>query len=237
MTKGYWDIHNHILPGVDDGSSCPEETMALLKTEYEQGIRNIIFTPHYRPHMFEVTVEDREMVYHRIVELAGDEFPDMSFYLGCEYFVNSRMMRDFQDSRYRMAGTRIILLEFSTVTPFQDIQNAAITVTGAGYRAIIAHPERYQCLHSDINRVARLKKQNVWLQLNAGSVIGKSGRMVKHFCHDVLKEDLVDFIASDAHSTDCRPVEMERCIKYVQKKFSKGKAERLFRENQMHLFC
>lgn len=24
---GYWDIHNHILPGVDDGSGCMRETM------------------------------------------------------------------------------------------------------------------------------------------------------------------------------------------------------------------
>ncbi|MCC8080775.1 MAG: capsular biosynthesis protein [Lachnospiraceae bacterium] len=238
MVRGYWDIHNHILPGVDDGSSCVEETMALLKTEYEQGIRNIVFTPHYRPRMFEVSADDRESVYHKVVAQAEDFFPDMSFYLGCEYFVNSRMMRDLQDPRCRMAGTRIVLLEFSTVTPYHDIQNAVKAVTGAGYRVVIAHPERYQCLHADVARIARLRQQQgVWLQINAGSVIGKSGRMLKHFCHDLLKEDMVDFIASDAHSTEHRPVEMERCLKFVQKKFSRGKAERLFRENQNHLFA
>ncbi|MCD7866159.1 MAG: capsular biosynthesis protein [Clostridiales bacterium] len=236
MSKGYWDIHNHILPGVDDGSSCQEETLALLEKEYEQGIRNIIFTPHHRSHMFEVPADDREMVYRRVVGQAKDMFPDMSFYLGCEYFADSRMMRNFRDPRYRMAGTRIVLLEFSTVTSFQDIQNAVKAVTDAGYRIVMAHPERYQCLYSDLDRVERLKKQGIWLQINAGSVIGKSGRMVKHFCHDLLKEDLADFIASDAHGITHRPVEMERCMRFVQKKFSRGKAERLFRENQMHLF-
>ena len=47
MNCGYWDIHNHLLPGIDDGSSCMEETMQLIRTEYEQGVYNIVFTPNY----------------------------------------------------------------------------------------------------------------------------------------------------------------------------------------------
>lgn len=42
---GYWDIHNHILPGVDDGSGCMRETMEMLEEEYRQGVRHIVFTP------------------------------------------------------------------------------------------------------------------------------------------------------------------------------------------------
>ena len=41
---GYWDIHNHILPGVDDGSGCMRETMEMLEEEYRQGVRHIVFT-------------------------------------------------------------------------------------------------------------------------------------------------------------------------------------------------
>ena len=40
---GYWDIHNHILPGVDDGSGCMRETMEMLEEEYRQGVRHIVF--------------------------------------------------------------------------------------------------------------------------------------------------------------------------------------------------
>lgn len=49
---GYWDIHNHILPGVDDGSGCMRETMEMLEEEYRQGVRHIVFTPHYRRDIF-----------------------------------------------------------------------------------------------------------------------------------------------------------------------------------------
>ena len=68
MNCGYWDIHNHLLPGIDDGSSCMEETMQLIRTEYEQGVYNIVFTPHYRPGMFQIKPEDREAVFHKVYE-------------------------------------------------------------------------------------------------------------------------------------------------------------------------
>ena len=70
MPSGYWDIHNHILPGVDDGASCMEETYDLLAggTRYlrVQGVRNIIFTPHHRPKLFRVSIKDRESVYWKV---------------------------------------------------------------------------------------------------------------------------------------------------------------------------
>ena len=68
MNNGYWDIHNHILPGVDDGSGCMEETVQLIRAEYEQGIENIVFTPHYRPGMFQVSTQEREEVFRQTPE-------------------------------------------------------------------------------------------------------------------------------------------------------------------------
>lgn len=60
---GYWDIHNHILPGVDDGSGCMRETMEMLEEEYRQGVRHIVFTPHYRRDMFAIPREEIQAVY------------------------------------------------------------------------------------------------------------------------------------------------------------------------------
>ena len=83
---GYWDIHNHILPGVDDGSGCMRETMEMLEEEYRQGVRHIVFTPHYRRDMFAIPREEIQVVYARVCEMAADRFPEMEFYLGCEYY-------------------------------------------------------------------------------------------------------------------------------------------------------
>lgn len=69
---GYWDIHNHILPGVDDGSGCMRETMEMLEEEYRQGVRHIVFTPHYRRDMFAIPREEIQTVYARVCEMAAD---------------------------------------------------------------------------------------------------------------------------------------------------------------------
>ncbi|MCD7981653.1 MAG: capsular biosynthesis protein [Clostridiales bacterium] len=236
MAEGYWDIHNHILPGVDDGASCMEDTRDLLSSEYEQGIRNIIFTPHCRSSMFRVSTDDREMIYHRVLERMGDRFPDMSFYLGCEYHFQGNLMRDLQDPRCRMAGTRVVLLEFSTDTSLPRMMDTVESVREAGYQIIIAHPERYSCLHAGESGVKALAEAGVRIQINAGSVLGRQGRLLKRVCFDWLKAGRVDFIASDAHSMEYRPVELERCRKLVQKKFGEEQSDRLFRENQSRLF-
>lgn len=57
LEEGIFDIHCHIVPGVDDGAADIEETRKLLEMEYKQGVRNIILTPHFRFRMFETPLE------------------------------------------------------------------------------------------------------------------------------------------------------------------------------------
>lgn len=57
LEEGIFDIHCHIVPGVDDGAADIEETRKLLEMEYKQGVRNIILTPHFRFQMFETPLE------------------------------------------------------------------------------------------------------------------------------------------------------------------------------------
>ena len=52
LEEGIFDIHCHIVPGVDDGAADIEESRKLLEMEYKQGVRNIILTPHFRFQMF-----------------------------------------------------------------------------------------------------------------------------------------------------------------------------------------
>lgn len=112
---GYWDIHNHILPGVDDGSGCMRETMEMLEEEYRQGVRHIVFTPHYRRGMFAIPREEIQTVYARVCEMAADRFPEMEFYLGCEYYIHSdaSVERLRGNPKYYMAGSRTVLMEFA----------------------------------------------------------------------------------------------------------------------------
>lgn len=236
MPEGYWDIHNHILPGLDDGASCMEETYDLIQEEYRQGIRDIIFTPHYRPGMFQVGADEREMVYRESSAQLQKDFPDMRFFLGCECFVHEGMDRKLSDSRYRMADTSVVLTEFHRGIPFPELQQWIWRIIQWGYHPVIAHAERYRCLYQRETAMMRLRREGAYVQVNAGSILGRDGRRIKHFCIRALQTGQVDFIASDAHNMDSRPVELSVCRKYTEKKFGKEKTDWWFGLAQKQIF-
>ena len=41
------DFHTHILPGIDDGSSDLQMSMAMLNEERHQGVDVVVLTPHF----------------------------------------------------------------------------------------------------------------------------------------------------------------------------------------------
>lgn len=55
--KGIYDIHCHIVPGVDDGAENLKMSVRMLQKEYDDGVRGIIATPHFRYDMFEPSME------------------------------------------------------------------------------------------------------------------------------------------------------------------------------------
>lgn len=92
LEEGIFDIHCHIVPGVDDGAADIEETRKLLEMEYKQGVRNIILTPHFRFQMFETPLEKVQRQFRLAEEAAADISKDLHLYLGCEFHANMEML-------------------------------------------------------------------------------------------------------------------------------------------------
>lgn len=226
------DIHCHILPATDDGADSMEEAKQMLLKEYEDGVRMIIATPHYRAGMFEPSMKD---IVHRLKELrdaASQITPELKIYLGCEYHTGSRMTDDLKNKRRPvMAGSSYVLTEFSSAHTFERIRNQIYELVAEQYRPIIAHIERYPCLEEDIGKVEELKRLGAYIQCNASAVMGEYGLRTRKYCRRIMKEDLLDFIASDAHGIKHRTPNMGACAKYVTKKMGKSYADKIFRRN------
>ena len=90
--KGIYDIHCHIVPGVDDGATDIGETVKLLRMEYEQGVRTVIATPHFRFRMFETPAEKVREQFRLVEKAASEISPDLHVYLGCEFHANMEML-------------------------------------------------------------------------------------------------------------------------------------------------
>lgn len=236
--SGYWDIHNHLLPGLDDGSSCFQETLELLQTEYDQGIRNIIFTPHYRAGMFQISEEDRINVYKQTKELfhstCEESMPDLQLYMGCELHMHPRKLDLYEKRIFRMPGNRVVLTEFAYEDTYSTIKEIIRPILEKGYRCIIAHAERYSMKDAEIGQLHDMP--GVFIQVNAGSLLGREGFRQKLFTRKLLDKGYIDLIASDAHTIKGRPAELGICGDWIRKKYGEEKNQELLVKNPEKLF-
>ena len=60
------DLHNHILPGLDDGPRTFEETFEMCRISYRDGIRTIVATPHTLNSVYETS---RSTILAKVQEL------------------------------------------------------------------------------------------------------------------------------------------------------------------------
>ena len=92
--------------------------------------------------------------------------------------------------------------------------------------------ERYTNVIKDMDKAAELKEDTgCYFQVNASSVAGDQGLAVKNVVKKLLKMEMVDFAATDAHSDGNRAPRMKKCAAYLEKKLGTEAAGKLLVEN------
>jgi protein-tyrosine phosphatase len=224
------DMHCHILPDVDDGPRQIEESLALLRAEYAQGVRTLILTPHYRGNYFETPRDRVREAFEQLRHALPEDLP-VELHLGCEFHRQNDMFHLLQsDEAYRMAGSRYVLLEFSSADPFATIRGYTTELLRFGYHPIIAHAERYPAL-DDLRHIRYLIDSGAQIQVNAGSILGREGFRSRHYCKRLLREQCVHFVGSDAHDSRHRVPLLGKCAAYLERKIGRTETERILCEN------
>lgn len=230
------DMHCHILFGVDDGAADLGTSMEMLRIAYEDGIRTILLTPHYHPKRGMAPVDEVYDAFEVLMEKAQESFPDLSLYLGREVYYTSENAEKIPDhEELRVYGGGNVLIEFSTSTPADYILRAVDNVIMMGFTPIVAHIERYACTLEHKSLVEDVKNKGAYVQVNADSVTGDNGFSVQRVVKWMLKNELVDFIASDAHDTKNRKPELSKCYQYVAKKYGVEYADYMMCELPLRL--
>ncbi len=230
--ENMYDIHCHAVPGVDDGAASVQEALKILRLEYMDGIRTIILTPHFRRRMFETSREKVKEQFDLLQSEASAVLPEMKLYLGCEFHSNMDMTDLLNENEYfRMAGSCYVLLEFSGGDSREYIQERVYQAVANGYEPIIAHAERYDVLWKNFDLVEQLVRTGARIQVNAGSILGRSGKKIQKFCRRLMKYDLLSYIGSDAHDVTERPPRMGECASYLEKKMGRDYAEQILVRN------
>lgn len=228
--KGIWDIHCHILPGVDDGAEDMETAKTLIRKEMEDGVGHIILTPHYRRRMFEPEMQTILETYEMLREETWD-WP-VELYLGCEYHANMDMADDLNaGKRPALADSRYVLCEFSDGDTAAYITERTYQLLANGYIPVLAHIERYKALSKDFALIDDLAERGCKMQVNAGSILGEDGFFVKRFCKKLIDYDLLHFVGSDAHNLKDRTPRMGECAAFLQKKYGEKYARQILQHN------
>ena len=232
----YIDAHCHIIPGVDDGAKNIKETKAMLKMAYDEGIRCIIATPHHHPirGMADLDKLRRNINIVRKEALKIDR--DFKVFLGMEiYFTHDIPEKIRNGIVCGINNKRNILLEFSPSDEFSYIVQAVKFVQSAGVDIIMAHCERYICLLKDMERIRHLSRLGVRFQVNAGSITGQGGRKAKKFVRQLMDEEYVFCVGTDAHDTKLRPPEIKEAADFVKKKYGEEYMTKIFFTNAAEL--
>ena len=109
---GLVDFHTHILPKMDDGSKSTEESLAMLRAEREQGVEEVVLTPHFYPQMDDPYkfLDRRQASFERLQEVIGDE-PLPKLRLGAEVYFYHGMSSSEILKEFVISGTKCILVE------------------------------------------------------------------------------------------------------------------------------
>lgn len=226
-----FDLHCHILPGVDDGAKDKKESEKMLRIAYKEGIRKIVATPHYYCGMEAGELEKRTAAYQWLCSRAAEVSSDMEIYLGAEIYYESGILDELKMGRVPTVNdTRYVLVEFPVNIDYNYIFHAVQNLQYIGFRPVLAHIERYDALQRE-ERVSSLVDSGVYMQVNASSVSGKNGWSTKKYLLRLMKLDLIHLIGTDAHSSAKRQPLMRDCINYIDKKMGRSYRDRICYDN------
>lgn len=215
--KGYVDIHAHLLP-VQDGPESYEEALDALRLAADSGIASMILTPHYYANDIRYEKAAILKAYYQLQQLIVRAQIPIKIYLGNELNIDRNVIASLKHQKaMTLANTRYILAEY----PFNQVPcnytGIIYELMSQGYKPIIAHPERNAYIHSGDDTILELKNMGCLIQINAASLLGDYGSSAMKYAQKLLKEGLVDFIASDAHSYVKRPPDViHRCLRKLQ---------------------
>ena len=192
------DIHNHLLPGVDDGAKTIEDSLKTIKYLKNIGITDIVLTSHYiKGTKYEFNVLVRQKILNELKKELND---DVTLYIGNEVYITEEIEDLYK--KYEIStinNSRYMLIELPLSGYSKNFPNILCEVDSIGIVPIIAHPERYRFLQKNPNRIIELLEFNALIQINVDSLIGKYGREAKKLAKWLLKNNLVQFVGTDIH--------------------------------------
>lgn len=218
MEQGFIDIHTHILPDIDDGSRDWSQTERMLRMQQEEGVTDIIATPHFD---MEQNYQDADKLRALVAEAnehAKKVTPGITLYTGCEVLYTPGIIEAYKKGDIlTLADSQYLLVEFFPQSSYRDIEEAVRSFVREGVTPVIAHVERYECLLDEYDYLYELIKTGAVMQMNSRSLLGKRFDKRVKICRKMVENGFIHFLGSDCHNEGERPPKMRESYDVIAK--------------------
>lgn len=201
FTDSFIDIHSHILPNIDDGSKSFEESLSLIKRLHSFGVKNSVATPHIMDGVWD---NNSETINNKLFDLKNylkkQDVVDITIRAAAEYLLDSNFEKLLDTEKLLTIKDNYLLVEMSYLNPPINLKELLFKIQIAGYKPILAHPERYVFYHNSYQEYLKLKESGCLFQLNLLSLSNYYGSSTQKITKKLLKENLFDFAGTDTHT-------------------------------------
>jgi protein-tyrosine phosphatase len=237
--EGVIDLHCHFLPGIDDGPETLAQALDLARTAVADGITHSVLTSHVHP--------ERYPNQRRNLEVATAEFAahlveaniPLQVRVGGEARLCPEMIDLLATDQVpflgEVEGYRILLLEF----PHQMIPVGSMrfidSLLKRNIRPLIAHPERNKVITTHIDKVREFTEAGCWLQLTAGSLVGRFGPQAERAAFGLIDKGWDCLAATDAHNLQNRPPLLSEARDVLRQRYGEAVAQSMVQDKPAHI--
>jgi tyrosine-protein phosphatase YwqE len=220
--SGFVDIHNHILPGIDDGAKTVSESVELIKEFASIGVTNFIATPHIMQDYYPNTKDTIHNALHTLKnELLNRGLTNVAVDAAAEHMIDANFEELVERGEVIPLRSEHLLVEMSYLEASLNFEVAVQKVASSGLFPVLAHPERYGYLHHKRSKYHEYKKNGVLFQLNLLSLSDYYGKEIHTTANYLLDNELIEFVGTDIHN-----VHQLKALKEV--KISKSLMEKVY---------
>lgn len=199
IPDNFIDIHSHLLPGIDDGSKNIEDTIYLISELQKIGFEQYITTPHIMRFVWDNTSHTIKNKLNTTLNSLKDNTIFVPIKAAAEYLIDANFVTLFQNESLLVLKENYVLVEISYINAPLQLYDMLFELQVAGYKPVLAHPERYSYYHKNFDEYQKLKNSGCLFQMNLLSTVGYYGPEVAKISERLLKNGMIDFVGSDVH--------------------------------------
>lgn len=193
------DLHTHVLPGVDDGAASLAVAQAMLEHAKALGFTTVVATPHLDGPLspgYLAVIDEAAAAVDPIAAGLG-----LTLGLGFENLLTPDLPGRLERGEpVTLDGSTTVLVELPFAGWPLHTEQTLFAIQAAGFRPLLAHPERYTTLQTEPERAFALADRGVLLQVTIASLAGVFGRNAQRIAEDLLVNDVATVLATDAHT-------------------------------------